>query len=263
VFVNLISNAIKFTNTGESVSVKVSTTDDYAEVRVSDTGQGIASDTLPNIFRQFLQGDPNRDVNKGGLGLGLSIVNILVAKHGGSVVAESAGVGKGSTFIVKIPLKTVDRLQNRRTDDVAMPDVLPLRGLNVMVVEDDNDSREVLQLFLEQAGATVEGHSSARSAMDRLATSPIPLPDIIISDLAMPEEDGYSLIGRIRDLPRHSGGELPALALSAFATNESKQRALDAGFDHYCTKPFEPDELTRDILKLTRMKVDSGSPAAV
>jgi CheY-like chemotaxis protein len=219
-------------------------------VKVSDKGQGISAEALPNVFQQFSQGDHDRDTNKSGLGLGLSIVKILVGKHGGTVEAQSEGLGKGSTFTVRLPLKTGDHIPE--DSEATVKDNLPLRGIKVMIVEDDNDSREVLQLFLEQCGALVESHSSASSATDHLLRSKGSLPDIIVSDLAMPGEDGYSMISRIRGLPEANGGRLPALALSAFATAESKQKAFDAGFDRYCTKPFEPDILTRDILRLVQ-----------
>ena len=135
-----------------------------------------------------------------------------------------------------------------------MSNAHPLKGLRILVVEDDNDSREVLQLFLEQVGAVVEALPSAKDAMAVFKRPPASLPDVMISDLAMPEEDGYSLISRVRELPEERGGRIPALALSAFATVESKQRAIEAGFDYYCTKPFEPDQLTRDILNLRQVR---------
>ena len=259
VFVNLISNAIKFTSEGGRISVSIHTTDDFAEVCVSDTGRGISAEALPNIFRQFSQVEPTQDINKGGLGLGLSIVKILIGKHGGTVLAESEGIGKGSTFVVRLPLRAADLPAEDSESEAAMSDSQPLKGMRILVVEDDHDSREVLQLFLEQMGAVAESLSSAKDAMVVFKRPPSSLPDIIISDLAMPEEDGYSLISRIRKLPEENGGDLPALALSAFATAESRQRALDAGFDRYCTKPFEPDQLAKDILNLRRREPDDKS----
>lgn len=254
VFGNLISNAVKFTAEGGRIAVELTKQDTTAQVRVSDTGRGISPESLPTIFKQFSQGDIDKDLSRSGLGLGLSIVNILIAKHGGTVVAESGGLGKGTTFIVTLPLKAIDRMAFEASVEASLPDSQPLRGTRILVVEDDNDSREVLQLFLEQAGAIVSSASSAAAAMLILDASHADLPDIIVSDLAMPDEDGYSMISRIRSLPTDRGGRIPALALSAFATNESKQRALEAGFDSYCTKPFEPDQLTRDVLNLRDMR---------
>ena len=260
VFVNLISNAIKFTSEGGRISVDIVTSGQSAQVRVSDTGRGIAPEAMPNLFRQFSQVEPTHDISKGGLGLGLSIVKILVGKHGGTVVAESEGLDKGSVFTITLPLRAVEAPPPITIPtEAAMASRRPLKGLRILVVEDDNDSREVLQLFLEQVGAIVESVPSAKDAMAVFKRPPASLPDIIVSDLAMPEEDGYSLITRIRALPADKGGQIPALALSAFATNESKQRAMDSGFDHYCTKPFEPDQLTRDIVNIRNVKVNGRS----
>ena len=259
VFVNLISNAIKFTSEGGHISVDISKKNQSAEVRVSDNGRGITPDSMPNLFRQFSQVEPTHDISKGGLGLGLSIVKILVGKHGGTVFAESEGLGKGAVFTVTLPLRTVQVRPITIPTEAAITNDQPLKGLRILVVEDDNDSREVLQLFLEQVGAAVESVPSAKDAMNVFKRPPMSLPDIIISDLAMPEEDGYSLIARIRALPAERGGQIPALALSAFATTESKQRAIDAGFDHYCTKPFEPDQLTRDIVNIRNRTANGRS----
>ena len=255
IFNNLLSNAIKFTPPGGEVGVKVTATSDSVMVIVSDNGHGIDPKALPNIFKQFAQGTGEHSRRSGGLGLGLSIVNILVGKHGGKAWAESEGLGMGSRFIVALPL----------TDSGAMQDVAPevrpervsdkrtLTGINVLVVEDDPDSREVLQLFLEQNGASVRAADSARAAMATLTESDSVLPDVIVSDLAMPEEDGYSLVSRIRELTPEKGGRIPALALSAFASAESRQRAFESGFHRYLTKPFEPDLIVDQILALKEL----------
>ncbi|MFN6963102.1 MAG: ATP-binding protein [Pyrinomonadaceae bacterium] len=252
VFNNLITNAIKFTDDGGRITVDLTAGEDTVEVRVADNGRGISPEALPNIFKQFSQGDPSNDIRKGGLGLGLSIANILISKHGGTVQAMSQGLGHGSTFVVRLPLKQVEDPAEDADSPQAELGARPLRGVRLLVVEDDADSREVLQLFLEQAGAEVRSVDSARSAMAALAEMRGRLPDVVISDLAMPEEDGYSLLRRLRGLPSEVGGQVPALALSAFAGNENKQRAYEAGFDGYCTKPFDPDILTRAILQLNQ-----------
>jgi PAS domain S-box-containing protein len=259
VFVNLISNAIKFTSDGGAIDVKVTKEDDIAEVVVEDNGRGISPDSLPNIFRQFSQVQPAQDLSKGGLGLGLSIVKILVGKHGGTVMATSPGIGQGSRFVVRLPLRTGEVVNDAAASE--NDDGLVLKGLRILVVEDDHDSREVLQLFLEQSGAVVQSVPSAKDAMAVFQRPANSLPDVMISDLAMPEEDGYSLISRVRTLPPERGGHIPAIALSAFATNESKQRAIDCGFDYYSSKPFEPDMLTRDIVTLLDRKVRSSRSA--
>jgi PAS domain S-box len=253
VFGNLISNAIKFTPAGGTVSVELDMDSTSAIVRVRDNGRGISPDALPSIFRQFSQGDLGTERNTGGLGLGLSIVNILVAKHGGTVKAESEGLGFGSLFTVRLPVTRSVRAAVEQ-HVAASNDKKPLSRVKILLVEDDPDSREVLQLFLEQSGATLMSAASAKTALALLKSSTTNLPDILISDLAMPDEDGYSMISRIRELPSELGGRIPALALSAFATNESKQRALESGFQLYNTKPFEPELIIHDILELLAMR---------
>ncbi|MGB7068297.1 MAG: ATP-binding protein [Pyrinomonadaceae bacterium] len=250
VFGNLISNAIKFTPEGGRIKIELESSEDIVSIYISDTGQGIPTDMLPNIFRQFSQADPDSERGQRGLGLGLSIVNILIGKHGGTVTAESDGPGQGSTFTVRLPLSASTNLTVNGPDQRAVMRARPLTGIKVLLVEDDIDSREVLQIFLEQSGARVESAESAAKAFAMLRSSIGDLPNVIISDLAMPDEDGYSLITRIRQLTRREGGSTPALALSAFTTNESKQLAFEAGFHKYSTKPFEPDLLITDIKEL-------------
>ena len=251
VLTNLISNAIKFTPEGGKVSVKVETTGESVSIHVKDTGQGISIEALPNIFRQFSQGEVGRSRTNSGLGLGLSIVKILVAKHGGTVQALSEGLGKGAEFIVTLPLSDSRPSAVPVETDPAASDRRPLADKRILVVEDDADSREVLQLFLEQSGAKVFSAESAKVAMEILTRRTDRLPDLIISDLAMPDEDGYSLLLRIRSMAVENGGKIPAIALSAFTTVESKQKAFESGFQLYSTKPFEPDRLVADILQLT------------
>jgi PAS domain S-box-containing protein len=251
VFTNLISNAIKFTPEGGIVSVSVETKADAAIVTVRDTGQGIALEALPYIFRQFSQGEMDRTKSNAGLGLGLSIVKILVTKHGGTVVANSEGPGQGSEFVVTIPLseegshvEANGRRQEKKKD-------LPLGGIKVLIVEDEPDSREVLQLCLEQNGATVTAADSVPVAMRYIQGQKLrKLPSIIISDLAMPVEDGYTFMSRVRQMPKEEGGSIPSIALTAFATEESRKRAFEVGFHRYATKPFDPDSLIMEILDL-------------
>jgi PAS domain S-box-containing protein len=251
VLTNLISNAIKFTPDGGKISVELGTTPETVNVRVRDTGQGIDPEALPNIFRQFSQGEVGRTKANTGLGLGLSIVKILVAKHGGTVEAFSEGLGKGAEFVVTLPLTDSRPLTESVDQATTVTNRRPLADRRILVVEDDADSREVLQLFLEQSGARVASAESAKAAFEILTRQPLELPDLIISDLAMPEEDGYSMIARMRQLPVAEGGAIPAIALSAFTTQESKQKAFESGFQIYSTKPFEPDRLVTDILQLT------------
>ncbi len=252
VLTNLISNAIKFTPDHGKVSIDIRTTPEKVSIHVKDTGQGISAEALPNIFRQFSQGEVGRTRSNSGLGLGLSIVKILVAKHRGTVQALSEGLGKGSEFVVTLPLSDSKPMLDPVETKVETTSRPPLFDKRILVVEDDADSREVLQMFLEQSGARVSSAQSAKVAVSmlNLYSDPAGLPDLIISDLAMPDEDGYSLITRIRQMSPDQGGTIPAIALSAFTTVESKQKAFESGFQIYSTKPFEPDSLIADILRL-------------
>lgn len=250
---NLLSNAIKFTSGGGKITVSVRVEGETAVVTVEDTGQGIDPVELPDIFKEYAQGDAERVKKTGGLGLGLSIANILVTKHGGRVTAESRGLGHGSRFEIFLPLAV--------GADPEAPIEIPIRresskrldGFDILIVEDDPDSREVLQIFLEQSGASVRTADSARSAMNLFADPRAKRPDVLISDLAMPDEDGYSLISRIRHLPEERGGHVPALALSAFASAESRQRAFEAGFHRYLTKPFDPELIVDQVVALRKL----------
>ncbi len=252
VFGNLLSNAIKFTPEGGKVSMAVETTETTAKIVIADNGHGISEDAMPEIFRQFSQAESVQIRGSSGLGLGLSIAKILAERHGGSIKAESPGPGKGSTFTVLLPLADAAKQIMDRTTAPDLSDRKALAEIRILIVEDDPDSREVLQLYLEQCGATVRSAVSAKMAMNELEHWSGRLPDLIISDLAMPEEDGYSLISRIRQLNKRKGGEIPALALSAFTTAESKQKAFEAGFQRYSTKPFDHELLIKDILEVIK-----------
>ena len=251
VFTNLLSNAIKFTPEGGLIQLTVQIENSNAEVAIKDTGQGISAEALPRIFSQFSQGDEKISRDTTGLGLGLSIVKTLVEKHGGAVRAGSEGIGKGSTFTVTLPITdSVSAAMPQKEENALAGEEKLLGGIKVLIVEDDQDSAEILELFLNQTGAAVNCAMSAKQAIDTLQTKKNSLPDIIISDLGMPEEDGYSLIQRIRNLPAKEGGKIPAIALSAFVSNDNKQKAFDAGFQKYHTKPFEPDLLIKEVLQL-------------
>ena len=253
IFTNLLSNALKFTPEGGNIVINAQTTADTVAVSIKDDGQGIGEESLPNIFQQFQQGDNRTARSQTGLGLGLSIVKILAEKHSGTITAESAGIGRGATFTVTLPLcgsAIESPVEGKKP--ITKRDRKPLNGISILVVEDDMDSREVLQLFLEQSGADVKSAESAVQAMTLLREANGDLFDVIVSDLAMPDEDGYSLISRVRQLPLERGGEIPAMALSAFASSDDKQKAFDAGFQKYHTKPFEPDGIVEEIRQLLK-----------
>jgi PAS domain S-box-containing protein len=253
VFTNLINNALKFTPEGGSVSLDYEIDKRTAKISVRDNGQGISPDSLPKIFRQFAQVDEKTSRDRSGLGLGLAIVRTLVEKHGGNIKAESDGVGQGSTFTVTLPLLAVEskNVENNVQTELTEEQKL-LKGIKVLVVEDDQDSREVLQLLLEQTGAQVESAESASEAWKLLTDSDEDIPDIIVSDLAMPVEDGYSFISRVRHLNKGQVKDIPAMALSAFASAENREKAYAYGFQLYHTKPFEPDGIVKDILLLVK-----------
>lgn len=251
VFTNLLTNALKFTPEGGNVTLNLSAGSDKVLISVEDDGQGINAETLPHIFRQFSQGNQTVSREQAGLGLGLSIVKTLVEKHEGKVSAQSEGVGKGSIFTVILPLiKPATNVSPEVKESPRQQDS-PLSDIRILCIEDDLDSREVLQLFLQQCGASVESVDSAARAISVLDKNGQRF-DVIISDLAMPIEDGYSLISQIRRFAPEKGGKTPALALSAFTNKENKERALSSGFQKYHTKPFEPDLLIADILELVK-----------
>lgn len=249
VFGNLISNALKFTPSGGQISVAVKTGAEAVTIDVSDTGAGISADALPKVFRQFSQVENGNFGGNSGLGLGLSIVKILVERHGGHVRAESHGIGKGAKFSVTLPINIDDLTLADSNPRIDLKTANPLEGLKILIVEDNVDSREVLQMFLEKSGAKVISAESAKTAFKMLTGSIGRRPNVLISDLAMPDEDGYSLISRIRQLTPEEGGTIPALALSAFANEESRRKAFEAGFQRYATKPFDHDTLITDIFK--------------
>lgn len=259
VFSNLLSNAIKYTATGGEVKVSITSDEETVTVAVEDSGQGIEKKDLPDIFKQYSQGDSERVRRSGGLGLGLSIVNILVTKHSGRVLAESDGLGKGSRFSVILPLNVTAQEIEIAEVEKDRDDTKRLKGFNILIVEDDPDSREVLQIFLEQSGAAVKTADSARAAISYFNDPKAKRPDVLISDLAMPEEDGYSMIAKIRELPAEKGGQVPALALSAFASAESRQRAFEAGFHRYLTKPFEPGLIVDQVIALRQLNDEPSS----
>lgn len=246
---NLMSNAVKFTPQGGRVEIRLTALGEAARLAVTDTGKGIAPDFLPQVFDRFRQADHTTTRAHAGLGLGLAIVRHLVELHGGTVRAESAGVGQGSTFVVELPYGvsrevgaggTVSSVRIRRVPIPA--NALP--GARVLIVDDSADTCELLAMVLRRQGAAVAAALSAREALALLETA---LPDVMVCDIAMPGADGYDLIRRLRSRPADAGGCLPAIAVTAYARAEDRERALAAGFDGYISKPAEPGELIRLI----------------
>ena len=241
---NLLSNAIKFTPKGGLVTLSVMRDGDRIVIQVKDTGQGISPEFLPRVFERFKQADNSATRMSGGLGLGLAIVRHLVELHGGAIAAESGGLGKGACFTVVLP---VDASKRARHDGIMqVSKSIPLdrprevEGLRVLVVDDEADARELLRTLLESCKVDVRTASSAREAMDAVKTATV---DVVLSDIAMPEEDGLSFIRRMRSLPRDQGGRIPAVALTAYARLEDRTRALRAGFNAHVAKPVDPNEL--------------------
>jgi PAS domain S-box-containing protein len=254
-FWNLLSNAIKFTPKGGKVQVALQRVNSHIEVCVVDNGQGITPDFLPHLFERFRQADASTTRQHGGLGLGLSIVKHLVELHGGSVRAKSAGEGQGATFCIELPLVVVHppagerRREHPRSSSVATgpADHPSLAGITVLAVDDEPDARNLLKRVLEDCGAKTILAGSAQEGLELLVKH---RPDMIVSDIGMPEEDGYEFIKKVRALPAEQGGRTPAAALTAFARAEDRTRALRAGYQTHVAKPVEPTELTAVVASL-------------
>jgi signal transduction histidine kinase len=248
---NLLSNAVKFTPRGGKITVALETHGDEAVLRVHDNGQGLTADLVPHVFERFRQGDSTTTRVHGGLGLGLAIVRHLVEMHGGTVEASSPGTGQGSTFTVKLPLLRDERPPSHSTGSRAggetEPGRLLLTGLRVLLVEDEVDTRELLTLVLTRQGAQVVGVGSASEALEKFEQQ---APDVLISDIGLPGEDGFSLLRKIRSRPDVRGGRVPAVALTAFAHAEDRIRALEAGFQIHAPKPVDSDELVAIVASL-------------
>ena len=243
---NLVSNAIKFTPRAGRVQVRLQPVNSHLEIAVSDTGQGINPEFLPHVFERFRQADSSSTRAHGGLGLGLAIVRHLVELHGGRVRAESPGEGKGATFVVELPLAilhqplALDRIHPRASPGVPFIGKPTLGSVRVLLVDDEPDTVETLRVVLEQAGAEVRTSTSARDALTTLESWHA---DVLVCDIGMPEEDGYSLIRKVRALAPERGGYIPAVALTAYARVEDRLKVLSSGFQMHVPKPVEPAEL--------------------
>ena len=251
---NLLTNAVKFTPKGGRIQVQVQRSDAHVEVVVTDTGIGIKKEFLPHVFDRFRQADPSTTRIHGGLGLGLSIVHQLVGLHGGNVSVQSEGEGKGATFTINLPF--VGAVSDHHdaepvpvhSEEITTLEGLPsLEGLKVLVVDDEADTRELIREVLKECGSEVVVCASVEEALVALEEHK---PDILISDLGMPDEDGYSLISKIRALPSDRGGHIPAAALTAYARTEDRLRVLRSGFQFHLPKPVDSAELVTVVASL-------------
>jgi len=251
---NLVSNALKFTPEGGAILIRVSQADDAAELIVSDTGQGIAPDFLPSVFEPFRQVDESTTRVHSGLGLGLAIVKHLVEAHNGTVAVRSAGEGQGTTFVVKLPIGgsmcepdsgVTPQVVQSASDDEATS----LEGVSVLVVDDDQESRDIVAAYLSRHRAGVLPAASAASALDMLAREQF---NVLLADIAMPEEDGYGLIRRVRSSSQPHTASIPAVALTAFTREEDREQALRAGFQLHLAKPVDERLLVGAVARLRR-----------
>ena len=258
---NLLKNAIKFTPKGGQINVQLMQEQSQLVLVVHDNGQGIDSEFLPYVFDRFRQADASSIRKHGGLGLGLSIVRHLVELHGGIITVESAGQNQGATFTVRLPILPVQVDASRPTEgggQVMLP--VPnaeavLNGLFILAVDDEPDARQLLAQILTAYGATVTTTDSAESALEIIRQQQ---PDLLVSDIGMPNHDGYSLIRRVRELEQGQSQRLPAIALTAYARPKDRMQALAAGFNHHVPKPVEPTELVTVITSLTgRLNLNS------
>jgi signal transduction histidine kinase/CheY-like chemotaxis protein len=258
---NLLSNAIKFTPPRGAIELSVSHSENLARIVVRDNGRGMSPEFLPHVFNRFEQADASSTRNTGGLGLGLAIARYLVELHGGSISAESAGEGKGCAFTVELPMRGAAELdgkpprQTRHVTDVAPS----LRGVRVLLVEDEADTREMLDMALRSGGAETIVAGGAREGFERFQQQ---RPNVVVCDIAMPGEDGYSLAARIRALDQN-GQRTALIALTAFAREEDRQRAVDGGFDIFLSKPIQPDALVRAVTAAVRGEIEISAQAGL
>jgi signal transduction histidine kinase len=250
---NLLSNAIKFTGKGGLVRVTIERRGSAFIVNVIDSGAGMDKEFLPHAFQAFRQADASAGRRVGGLGLGLALVRHIVELHGGTVHADSAGLGRGATFSITLPVRALIPATNALQSAPSAPSLATpsasesLSGLRILVVDDDDDGRELIAQVLAGSGAIVATAASASEGFDAIRRSP---PQILISDIGMPGEDGFSFIRRVRALGRTGGGAMPAIALTAYTRHEDRTKALAAGFTTHIGKPVNPDELVAAVANL-------------
>jgi signal transduction histidine kinase/CheY-like chemotaxis protein len=246
---NLLSNAIKFTPSGGRIDLALERIDSGAQIVVKDTGQGIDPAFLPHVFERFRQADSSPARHHGGLGLGLAIVRHLVEAHGGAVRADSAGVGHGATFIVSLPIRTGAQRPVWAAGIAERTEAPCLSGTRALVVDDEADARELMRYMLEASGAQVSVAATAAEALQLLGRDPF---DVLVADLAMPEQDGYALIRAVRRLPEPRANRVPAIAVTAYAGLRDREMAVDAGYNRHLPKPVDPEQLIEAVAAATR-----------
>src|SRR3569833_2742460 len=254
---NLLSNAIKFTPKGGRVQVILERVNSHAEISVADNGIGISPEFLPFVFERFRQADATITRKFGGLGIGLSLVKHLVELHGGSVRGKSPGEGQGTTFSVALPIAHVDTDERRRAsqqmlhgesaDDAELP---RLNNVRILIVDDESDGREIIARILQGRGADAHCADSAGSALELLGREQY---DLLLSDIGMPDVDGFELIRRVRALDRPRESPIPAIAITAYARPEDRQRSLLAGFHMHLSKPIDPRDLVASVAGLLHL----------
>jgi len=251
---NLLSNAVKFAPNGGHVEVRLERADSHVEIVVADNGQGISPEFLPYVFERFRQEHSGTTRKQGGLGLGLAIVRHIVELHSGTVHVASEGLGKGATFTVALPIAAVRSVSPEGVrDTVAGGRLAPenpsaLAGVRALIVDDDADARTLITIILTHGGAEVR---TAVSATEALAACDEWRPDVLISDIGMPGEEGYALIKKLRERARERGEHIPAIALTAYGCQEDRVRAFSVGYEYYIPKPVEPAELLAVVASLT------------
>jgi signal transduction histidine kinase len=247
VLTNVLGNAVKFSGEGGRVDVHAEATPSTVRIRIKDTGIGIAPEVLPHVFDRFRQGDPTTTRSHGGLGLGLSVARHLIVLHGGTISAESEGPRKGSTFTVELPIRSVADAPATSDAPVRSGTAASLKDVRALVVDDEPDARELLREVLESAGASVLAVDSADAAVKAFSLWG---PDVVVSDIAMPQQDGLAMIRRIRALPEQAGGRVPAAAITAYASREDAAEARSAGFQAHLAKPITPSDVVSTVATL-------------
>jgi PAS domain S-box-containing protein len=243
VFWNLLSNAVKFTDGGGHITIRLAAADHRVRVSITDTGQGISQEFIPHIFQRFKQADASAARRHGGLGLGLALVREIVHMHGGSVDVQSAGLREGTTFTVTLPAsRTIERVH-----DQPRATRTQLKGIHILILEDDPDAREIVSTTVTDAGGSVTAVASVDQALSSLRDGHAERPRVVIADIGLPGADGYMFLGELRRMPPEQGGMLPVIAVTAYATSEDRKTALKAGFSAHVAKPFVPEHLIATI----------------